>query len=106
MLFSSIIYKLPFNIMNSLPLGIYLEDEKRFEFDFVKHLLKISFFKDAKVSSTIVSPFRIVRNDDGLSLLIHNYDRSGERRMRVESIGHDELVINHDNATYKLRKLA
>ncbi|GAA4310920.1 hypothetical protein GCM10023149_05750 [Mucilaginibacter gynuensis] len=92
--------------MNSLPLGIYLENEKRFEFDFVKHLLKISYFKDAKLSSTIVSPFRLIKNEEHLYLLIHNYDRSGERKIMVESFGQDELVINHENTSYKLKKVA
>ncbi|GAA4909805.1 hypothetical protein [Mucilaginibacter defluvii] len=96
----------PFNNMNSLPLGIYLENEKRFEFDFVRHLLKISYFKDSKISGTIVSPFRIIRTDEGLCLIVHNYDRSGERRITVESIGLDELVINHENTSYKLKKVA
>lgn len=92
--------------MNSLPLGIYLENEKRFEFDFVKHLLKISYFKDTKVAGTIVSPFRMINTDGSLYLLIHNYDRLGERRIEIESMGQDELVINHENTSYKLKKVA
>ncbi|RYY37200.1 MAG: hypothetical protein EOP46_03510 [Sphingobacteriaceae bacterium] len=92
--------------MNSLPLGIYLENEKRFEFDFVKHLLKISYFKDAKPAGTVVSPFRMIKADGGLYLLIHNYDRLGERRIVIEHMGQDELVINHENTSYKLKKVA
>ncbi|QJD98118.1 hypothetical protein HH214_20685 [Mucilaginibacter robiniae] len=92
--------------MNSLPIGIYLEDERRFEFDFVKHLLKISFFKETKPAGTIVSPFRLIKNDDNLYLLIHNYDRLGERKIIIESIDHNELVINHENTSYKLQKVA
>jgi hypothetical protein len=92
--------------MNGLPIGIYLEDEKRFEFDFVKHLLKISFYKETKPAGTIVSPFRLIKNEDGLYLLIHNYDRLGERKIMIESIGTDQLVINHDNTSYKLQKVA
>lgn len=92
--------------MNTLPMGIYLEDERRFEFDFVKHLLKISFFKETRPAGTIVSPFRLVKNEGDLYLLIHNYDRSGERKIMIESIGQDELVINHDNTSYKLMKVA
>lgn len=92
--------------MNSLPIGIYLENERRFEFDFVKHLLKISFFKETKPAGTIVSPFRLIKNEDGLYLLIHNYDRLGERKIIIESIDHNELVINHENTSYKLQKVA
>lgn len=92
--------------MNSLPIGIYLENERRFEFDFVKHLLKISFFKESRLAGTIVSPFRMVKNDDSLYLLIHNYDRLGERKIMIESMGPDELIINHDNTSYKLQKVA
>jgi hypothetical protein len=92
--------------MNSLPLGIYLENEKRFEFDFIKHLLKISYFRDAKVAGTVVSPFRVVKADGNLYLLIHNYDRLGERRMMIESINDNELVINDENTSYKLKKVA
>lgn len=92
--------------MNTLPMGIYLEDEKRFEFDFVKHLLKISFFKETRPAGTIVSPFRIVKNEGDLFLLIHNYDRSGERKFMIESIGSNELVINDEQHSYKLMKVA
>ncbi len=92
--------------MNTLPMGIYLEDEKRFEFDFVKHLLKISFFKETRPAGTIVSPFRIVKNEDDLFLLIHNYDRSGERKFTIKSMGSDELVINDEHNSYKLSKVA
>ncbi|GAB2689901.1 hypothetical protein GCM10027037_10980 [Mucilaginibacter koreensis] len=92
--------------MNTLPMGIYLEDERRFEFDFVTHLLKISFFKEMRPAGTIVSPFRVVKNADNLYLLIHNYDRSGERKIMIESIGQNELVINHENTSYKLSKVA
>lgn len=87
-------------------MGVYLENEKRFEFDFVKHLLKISFFKETRPAGTIVSPFRIVKHDDELFLLIHNYDRSGERKFSIQSIGTDELVINDDSTSYKLMKMA
>lgn len=92
--------------MNSLPLGIYLENEKRFEFDFVRHLIKISYFKDAKPAGTIVSPFRMIKTDGNLYLLIHNYDRMGERKIMVEHIGQNELVIHHENTSYKLQKVA
>lgn len=92
--------------MNTLPIGIYLEDEKRFEFDFVRHLLKISFLKESRVAGTIVSPFRLVKTDDNMYLLIHNYDRMGERKIVIESINQNELVINHDNTSYKLQKVA
>lgn len=92
--------------MNALPIGIYLENESRFEFDFVKHLLKIKFFKETRPAGSIVSPFRVIRNDDGMYLLIHNYDRLGERKIMIESIGQGELVINHDNTSYKLKKVA
>jgi hypothetical protein len=92
--------------MNGLPIGIYLENEKRFEFDFVTHLLKISYFKDSRLANTIVSPFRLIKNDGGLFLLIHNYDRSGERKIMIESINQNELIINHDNTSYKLKKVA
>lgn len=92
--------------MNTLPVGIYLEDEKRFEFDFVRHLLKISFLKESRVAGTIVSPFRMVKNEDDLYLLIHNYDRLGERKIMIESINQNELIINHDNTSYKLQKVA
>lgn len=92
--------------MNGLPIGIYLEDGKRFEFDFVKHLLKISFFKETKPAGTIVSPFRLIKNEDSLYLLIHNYDRLGERKIMIESIDQNELVINHENTSYKLQKVA
>ncbi|RCH56073.1 hypothetical protein DJ568_04825 [Mucilaginibacter hurinus] len=92
--------------MNSLPLGIYLEKEKRFEFDFVKHLLKISYYRDAKVAGTVVSPFRMINNEGDMYLLIHNYDRLGERRIMIESMNQDELIINHENISYKLSKVA
>ncbi|UEG55298.1 hypothetical protein LLH06_10035 [Mucilaginibacter daejeonensis] len=92
--------------MNALPIGIYLENEKRFEFDFVSHLLRINYFKETRPAGTIVSPFRIIRNDEGFYLLIHNYDRMGERKIMIESIDHNELVINHDNTSYKLKKVA
>jgi hypothetical protein len=92
--------------MNALPIGIYLENERRFEFDFVTHLLKIKFFKETRPAGTIVSPFRLIKSDDGLYLLIHNYDRLGERKIMIESFGQDELVINHDNTSYKLKKVA
>ena len=91
--------------MSTLPLGIYLEKEKKFEFDFVAHLLKISFFKESKLANTIVSPFRMIKNDDQMFLLIHDYDRTGERKIMIESIDQDELVINHDNTSYKLQKI-
>ncbi len=92
--------------MSTLPIGIYLEDERRFEFDFVKHLLKIKFFKETQPAGTIVSPFRLIKNEDGYYLLIHNYDRLGERKIMIESIDQNELVINHDNTSYKLQKVA
>ncbi len=92
--------------MNALPIGIYLENEKRFEFDFVSHLLRIIYFKETRPAGTIMSPFRIIRNDEGFYLLIHNYDRMGERKIMIESIDHNELVINHDNTSYKLKKVA
>jgi hypothetical protein len=91
--------------MSTLPLGIYLEKEKKFEFDFVTHLLKISFFKESKLANTIVSPFRMIKNDDQMFLLIHDYDRTGERKIMIESIDQDELIINHDNTSYKLQKI-
>lgn len=92
--------------MNTLPIGIYLEAEKRFEFDFVKHLLKISFFKESRKAGSIVSPFRMVKNDNGLYLLIHNYGKLGERKIMVESMDQNQLVINHENTSYKLKKVA
>lgn len=92
--------------MNTLPIGIYLEDEKRFEFDFVRHLLKISFLKESRVAGTIVSPFRMVKTEDNLYLLIHNYDRLGERKIMIEAFNQNELIINHDNTSYKLQKVA
>ena len=91
--------------MSTFPLGIYMEKEKKFEFDFVTHLLKISFFKESKLANTIVSPFRMIKNNDQLFLLIHDYDRTGERRIQIESMDQDELVINHDNTSYKLQKI-
>ena len=93
--------------MNAQPIGIYLENESRFEFDFVKHLLKIKFFKETQPAGTIVSPFRLIKNEnDAYYLLIHNYDRKGERKILIESIDQNELVINHDNTSYKLKKVA
>jgi hypothetical protein len=92
--------------MNALPIGIYLENEKRFEFDFVTHLLKIKYFNESRAGGTVVSPFRIIKNEDGYYLLIHNYDRMGERKIMIESIDQNELVINHDNTSYKLKKVA
>ncbi|QQL51109.1 hypothetical protein [Mucilaginibacter ginkgonis] len=92
--------------MTSLPIGIYVEDEKRFEFDFVKHLLKISFFKETRPAGSIVSPFRIVKNNDDLYLLIHNYDRLGERKIKIESIGVNNLSISLDDQSYRLQKVA
>ena len=91
--------------MNSQPVGIYLEKERRFEFDFFKHLLKITFPRE-NGHRTIVSPFRMIKNEDDLYLLIHNYDRSGERRIKIESMDLDELIINDDNTSYKLNKVA
>lgn len=92
--------------MNTLPMGIYQEDDKRFEFDFAKHLLTISRYNNNHVSETIVSPFRMIKNNNNLYLLIHNYDRTGDRKIMIESINKNELVINHDNISYKLRKVA
>lgn len=92
--------------MNTLPIGIYLENDKRFEFDFVKHLLKISKFQDNRLAGSIVSPFRVINNEGNLYLLIHNYDRQGERRIMIESVDMQQLVINHDNTSYTLRKVA
>jgi hypothetical protein len=91
--------------MNTLPIGIYLEDEKRFEFDFIKNLLKISFYKGTSLARTIVSPFRMVKNDNNLYLLIHNYGDLGEQKLKVESIDQKQLVINYDNTSYKLKKI-
>jgi hypothetical protein len=54
---------------------------------------------------TIVSPFRLIKNEEDLFLLIHNYDRGGERKIRIESIGQDNLVINHENTSYQLSKV-
>jgi len=90
----------------SLPIGIYLENDKRFEFDFARYLLKIKTYQADQVSGTIVSPFRLIKNGDNLYLLIHNYDRTGDRKIKIESIGMNELVINHDNISYKLNKVA
>ena len=93
--------------MNSnLPIGIYLENDRKFEFDFAKHLLKIKTYAEDRVSGTIVSPFRLIKTDDGMHLLIHNYDRTGDRKIKIESMGGEELVINHDNTSYKLHKVA
>ena len=96
----------PCNKMNTLPIGIYLEAEKRFEFDFVKHLLKISFYKESRKAGSIVSAFRMVKNDNDLYLLIHNYGKLGERKIMIESMDQNQLVINHDNTSYKLQKVA
>jgi hypothetical protein len=95
----------PCNKMSMLPIGIYLEDKKRFEFDFIKHLLKISFYKGTSLARTIVSPFRMVKNDNNLYLLIHNYGDLGEQKLKIESIDQKQLVINHDNTSYKLKKI-
>lgn len=92
--------------MNTLPIGIYQEDDKRFEFDFAKHLLKISRYNDSRLSETIVSPFRMIKNEGNLYLLIHNYDRTGDRKIMIESIDKNELIINHENISYTLRKVA
>lgn len=91
---------------NFLPIGIYLENDKRFEFDFARYLLKIKTYNANQLSGTIVSPFRLVKNNEDLYLLIHNYDRTGDRRIKIESIGMNELVINHENISYKLNKVA
>lgn len=93
-------------MMNTLPIGIYLENDKRFEFDFARHLLTISTYNDHGLPGTIVSPFRIIKTDDGFYLLIHNYDRTGDRKIMIESIDINELTINHDNTSYKLKKVA
>lgn len=90
----------------TLPIGIYLENDKKFEFDFARYLLKIKTFADDRISGTIVSPFRLIKTDDGLHFLIHNYDRTGDRKIVIESMEGGELVINHDNTSYKLRKVA
>lgn len=96
-----------FNIMNNfLPIGIYLENDKRFEFDFARYLLKIKTYNANQLSGTIVSPFRLIKSNEDLYLLIHNYDRTGDRRIKIESIGMNELVINHENISYKLNKVA
>jgi hypothetical protein len=92
--------------MNILPIGIYLENDKRFEFNFAKHLLKISTYNNDRLSGTTVLPFRLIKNDDNLYLLIHNYDRTGDRKIRIESIDKNELIINHDNISYRLKKVA
>ena len=91
---------------NFLPIGIYLENDKRFEFDFARYLLKIKTYNANQLSGTIVSPFRLIKNNEDLYLLIHNYDRTGDRRIKIESIGMNELVINHENISYKLNKVA
>ena len=91
---------------NFIPIGIYLENDKRFEFDFARYLLKIKTYNANQLSGTIVSPFRLVKNNEDLYLLIHNYDRTGDRRIKIESIGMNELVINHENISYKLNKVA
>ena len=90
----------------NLPIGIYQEDDKRFEFDFARYLLKIKTYEQDRVWGTTVSPFRLIKSDDSLFLLIHNYDRTGDRKIMIESMCMDELVINHDNTSYKLRKIA
>lgn len=92
--------------MNTIPIGIYVENDKRFEFDFVKHLLKISKYQDNRLAGSVVSPFRVIKNEDSLYLLIHNYDRQGERRILIESVDRQQLVINRDNTSYTLRKVA
>jgi hypothetical protein len=89
-----------------LPIGIYLENDKRFEFDFARHLLKIKTYNNNQLSGTIVSPFRVIKNESDYYLLIHNYDRTGDRKIMIESIGMNELTINHDNTSYKLKKVA
>ncbi|GAB3905746.1 hypothetical protein [Mucilaginibacter boryungensis] len=91
---------------NFLPIGIYLENDKRFEFDFARYLLKIKTYNANQLSGTIVSPFRLIKNNEDLYLLIHNYDRTGDRKIKIESIGMNELVINHENISYKLNKVA
>jgi hypothetical protein len=93
-------------MQTTLPNGIYQENDKRFEFDFAHYLLKIKTYEQNRVWGTIVSPFRLIKNDDHFYLLIHNYDRTGDRKIMIESMGMDELVINHDNTSYKLRKIA
>ncbi|GAB3930537.1 hypothetical protein [Mucilaginibacter myungsuensis] len=90
----------------ALPIGIYLENEKKFEFDFAKHLLSIKTFTEGRIAGTTVSPFRLIKTDDGMQLLIHNYDRTGDRKMMIESMADGELIINDDNTSYKLRKVA
>jgi len=92
--------------MNTFPIGIYQENDKRFEFDFAKHLLKISRYSDSRLSETIVSPFRMINTEGNLYLLIHNYDRTGDRKIMIESMNKNELIINHDNVSYKLKKVA
>jgi len=91
---------------SNLPIGIYLESDKRFEFDFARHLLKISIYDDQQPMETIVSPFRIIKNDGSTYLLIHNYDRTGDRKIVIESMDKNELIINHENTSYKLKKVA
>lgn len=90
----------------TLPVGIYQENDKRFEFDFAHYLIKIKTYQQDRVWGTTVSPFRLIKADDGFYLLIHNYDRSGDRKIMIESIDADQLVINHDNTSYKLNKVA
>ncbi|QKJ29820.1 hypothetical protein HQ865_08645 [Mucilaginibacter mali] len=90
----------------TLPIGIYQENDKRFEFDFAHYLLKIKTYEHDRVWGTTVSPFRVIKNEDSLYLLIHNYDRSGDRMIMIESMDSDELVISHDNTSYKLNKVA
>ncbi|NCD71971.1 hypothetical protein [Mucilaginibacter agri] len=91
--------------MSTLPIGTYMEDEKRFEFDFVKHLLKITYYGGARLARTIISPFRMIKNDDHLYLLIHDYDEEGEKKIMIESINPEEMVIHDDNTSYKLQKV-
>lgn len=90
----------------NLPIGIYVESDKRFEFDFARHLLSIKTYNESHIAETVVSPFRMIKADGNLFLLIHNYDRTGDRKIMIESINMNELVINHDNTSYKLRKVA
>lgn len=92
--------------MSTLPIGTYMEDEKRFEFDFVKHLLKITYYTGARLARTITSPFRMIKNDDHLYLLIHDYDEEGEKKIMIESMNQEEMVINDDNTSYKLQKIS
>lgn len=92
--------------MNTLPVGIYLESAKRFEFDFVKHLLTISKQQAGKAGGSIVSPFSVVRSNNELHLVVRSFDRMGERRIIIESVDTNQLVINTDNISYTLQKVA